>query len=107
MMDNRTLTDEILDRLESATTELHAAQMALIQFSRTVLRDCAARAADDDNWLRLPSTAARCPISGWSRSSLNRRIAAGDVRKKKIQSMAYYSGTDVRKYISREAKSSP
>lgn len=94
-----TTTEEILDRLEKAATELHLATLATIQLCRTILMESKARAADDDDWLRMPSHPARCPISRWSRSTLNHRIADGSVRKKKINGMSYYAGLDVQKYL--------
>ena len=94
-----TTTDLVLDKLERATIEQHAATLATIQLCRTVLTAAKARSADDDDWLRLPSPTSRCPISHMSRSSLNRRIEEGKVRKKKIDNMTYYSGKDVRTYL--------
>lgn len=86
----------ILTRLESATSELHAAALAALKLSRALLGESAARAADDDDWRRLPRPQDRCPISGWSRSAINRRIAAGSVRKKQVDGSTYYAAADVR-----------
>lgn len=93
---------EVLDRLQAAAETQHAATLATLQLCRTILTESKARGEDDDDWLRMPSPKARCPLSGWSRTSLVRRIEAGDVRKKKISGMAYYAGADVRAYLSKQ-----
>lgn len=95
-----TATETVIARLEAATLAHHEATLATLQLCRSILTSSTARAADDDDWLRMPSQTKRCPISGWSRTTLNRHITSGDVRKKRISSCAYYSGSDVRKFIS-------
>jgi hypothetical protein len=95
-----TATEAVLSRLEAAAMASHQATLATLQLCRSLLTESSARSADDDDWLRMPSQTKRCPISGWSRTTLNRHITSGDVRKKRISSCAYYSGADVRKLIS-------
>lgn len=58
-------------------------------------RNLAAGPANDDQWTRLPSTKTRCPISGWSRSTILRHIDSGKVRTKSVGGSRYYSGADV------------
>ena len=56
--------------------------------------------ASGDEWTRLPSAKGRCPVSNWSRSTILRRIEAGEVRDKTRGSSRFYSLADVRKLIS-------
>jgi hypothetical protein len=60
----------------------------------------AAVSADDDDWRRLRKHPERCPISGWSRSTLCRHAVAGSVRTRTVRGIRYYSGADVRRLIS-------
>lgn len=94
--------EQVLDRLDKALNEIHAASAAVIQFSRRQLEDTKARGEDDDDWRRLPTPTQRCPLSRWSRTTLNRRIDAGDVRRKRIGRMTYYSGADVRAWLAKQ-----
>ena len=55
---------------------------------------------DHDEWRRMPAGVERCPISGWSRSTLYREAKAGRLRTKQINSCAFYSAADVRRLIS-------
>ncbi len=91
-----TTAEQILDRLERSAEEQHAATKAALQLCRTMMVDASARTADDDDWLRMPATGGTCPISGWSRTTLARHIRTGDVRKRSLRRMTYYSGADVR-----------
>lgn len=91
--------DNLLDALEKAITATNTASIALIRHSREEIRNAAARSADDDDWIRLPQPGKRCPITNWSRSTVIRRIEAKDIRSRTTGKMRYYSGTDVRKYI--------
>lgn len=92
--------EAVLDALEKAQLQHHEAFMAGIQFCRTLLDDPKVRDEDGDDWLRMPIHPARCPISGWSRSTLNHRISDKSVRRKTIGNrMSYYSGADVRKVL--------
>lgn len=94
---------EILDRLDRATTELQSASRAAIQLARSMMAGSAARAADSDDWARLPMTGTRCPASGWSRSTLCRNIVSGNVRGKSVGSSKYYALKDVRELIANKA----
>ncbi len=98
MMDPTAAT--ILDRLDAAARELHAAYREASRLARALAANSAARAADDDDWLRLPARGGRCPLSGWSRSTVEARAAAGEVRSKRIGGMRYYAGADVRRILS-------
>ncbi len=55
--------------------------------------------ADDDEWTRLPAAKGRCPVSNWSRSTILRRVAAGEVRAKARGGSRFYSLADVRKLL--------
>ena len=55
--------------------------------------------AAGDEWTRMPSPKARCAVSGWSRSTIERRIAAGEVRGKVVGVSKFYSAADVRRIL--------
>lgn len=63
-------------------------------------RALAAGTADDDGWTRLPAPKARCPVSGWSRSTILRQIDRGAVRSKSVSGCRYYAAADVRRILS-------
>lgn len=84
----------ILDQIAAASDQLSRATQAaadLLRHSR----------AGDDEWLRLPPASARCPISGFSRSHIVRLAKAGTIRRKSVGSSAFYSGADLRAYLSK------
>jgi len=54
---------------------------------------------DADEWTRLPSRNARCPVSGFSRSKIVRMIQAGAVRGKSVGASRFYSAGDIRNLI--------
>lgn len=76
-------TELILTMRESAA--------ALTKAADALLADAQARAtiSDPDEWTRFPRL--RCPVSGWSPSSIRR-----NVRTKKVGGTAFYSMSDVR-----------
>lgn len=80
--------DAIIRDLERAT----AAAFALA-------RQLAAARADGDEWTRFPSPKGRCPISGFSRSKIDRLTSAGTIRRKSVGTSAFYSGADVRRIL--------
>lgn len=98
-------TADILDRLERASSELHAASRAAIDLVRIQSKEMAARIGPDDEWTRLPGDKCPCKISGWSRSKLKRLIASGQVRKKRATGSTFYSGADVRRLIDGDSSS--
>jgi len=79
-------TELILTMRESAA--------ALTKAADALLADAHARAtiADPDEWTRMPKH--RCPVSGWSPSSIRR-----NVRTKKVEGTAFYSMADVRRKL--------
>lgn len=89
-----------LDRLEGAMGALHEASLAALALARSQLEDARARGADADEWTRLPREGERCPVSGLSRSTINRRINDTDpkkrIRTKTLGSARYYSASDLR-----------
>ena len=89
---------EVLDRLDRATSELHAASQAAIQLAKATVKAAEARSADDDDWRRMPGRKERAE-GGWSLRKLQMQIAAGVIRKKSIIGCPYYSAADVRKII--------
>ena len=89
-----------LDRLDRATDELHAAAKAVLRLARSNERAAAAKSADPDEWTRLPNGTRRCPVSGWSRSTLIRREKTGSIRFKSVQGSTFYAAADVRRIIS-------
>ena len=62
--------------------------------------------ANDDGWTRLPPAKGRCAVSGWSRATIMRRIAAGQVRSKSVQGSRFYASADVLKLITSNLKAS-
>lgn len=98
---------ELLDRHEKALHELHAANLALLALARSQTADAEAKAADDDEWTRMPAGKRRCHVSGWSRSTIIRRIKESNpasapdriVRGKTVKGTSYYSAADVRRYV--------
>ena len=95
---------EILDRLDRATVELHAASRAAIQLARATITHTTSRDVEGDDWCRLPTPKTRCPISNWSRSTVCRHITAGSVRAKSVRGSRYYALKDVRELINRESQ---
>lgn len=79
-------TDLILTMRETA--------IALSKAADALLADAQARSAiaDPDEWTRMPKH--RCPVSGWSPSSIRR-----NVRTKKVGGTAFYSMADVRRQL--------
>jgi hypothetical protein len=94
----------ILDRLDRAEKELHQAYREAARLARALMTASTARAADDDDWQRMPARGGRCPISGWSRSTVETHASAGTIRSKRIGGMRYYAGLDVRTYLSKPNK---
>lgn len=95
-----TQTTILLDRLELAATELHAATLAAIRNARSIDANAIISQGDDDAWLRMPVSPSRCPISGISRTTIEKYGREKKVRTKLVDGKRYYSGADVRKYIS-------
>jgi hypothetical protein len=91
-------TTAVLDRLDRATAELHAATKAALELAKATVKATEARIADDDDWTRMPPRGERCR-EGWSLRSLQREIEKKNVRKKRIGGFAYYSAADVRRLI--------
>ena len=54
---------------------------------------------DHDDWRRMPTGKNRCPLSGWSRSTLYRLSRDGRLRTKQVHSSTYYAGADIRRLI--------
>lgn len=80
---------ELLTAMVKATEVLNKAAAAL-------LADAEARAAiaDPNEWTRMPKT--RCPVSGWSPSTIRRNVPT-----KKVGGTAFYSLAAVRELISK------
>jgi hypothetical protein len=93
----------ILDALERATDALQRTTAAAIALARSQAEDARAKLADDDEWTRLPRVGERCPVSGLSRSTLNRRIFSTDpakrIRTKTHGKARYFSNADLRKQL--------
>jgi hypothetical protein len=83
-------------------TAIHAVLDELdraIQAALRVARVLATSQGDEDAWTRMPSPTGRCPVSGWSRATLQRRIREGKVRAKLVQGCRFYSAADVRQLL--------
>ena len=65
------------------------------RLARAVEHGATARHEDDDGWTRLPRPKDRCPVSGWSRSTVVKRITEGRVRAKSIGGARYYAAKDI------------
>lgn len=74
-------------------------EATLARLARAVELGTAARTADDDGWTRLPRPKGRCPVSGWSRSTVLVRIKLGQVRSKVVAGARYYAAKDVLQLI--------
>ena len=93
-------TQELTALLDTAAAQLAAIAKtsgAILTLARSMAGDTQARAADPDEWTRMPPPGRRCKISGWSRSTVERRP---NVRKKTVMGCRYYSLTDVRAALS-------
>ena len=90
---------ELLDELQAAIRATQKATEAVLALARTQAAQAEAKAADDDEWTRMPTGKNRCKVSGWSRSTLIRRIHEKAIRGKSVLGSAYYSAADVRRYL--------
>jgi len=87
----------ILARLDAAISELHAAAKAAVDLARMMAKETAARPGDDVEWTRMPAKSDRCRFSNFSRSKIDRLIAAKKVRRQRSSGGVFYSGADVRR----------
>ncbi len=78
----------IIEKLEEATKAAFA-----------LARSSVVAQGDDDQWTRLPASDGRCPVSRFSRSKVNRLIAAGKVRAKTVQGAKFYAAADMRRLL--------
>lgn len=83
-----TSTAAVIADLRSATSAAFA-----------LLERLAKTAAEGDEWTRLPAGKNRCPVSNWSRSTILRKIDAGEVRGKHRGASRFYSLADVRRLL--------
>lgn len=82
--------------LETTIIErLKRIDLRLERLASAVEAGAIARKEDDDAWTRLPRPKGRCPVSGWSRSTVAKKIKEGCVRSKSIGGARYYSGKDM------------
>jgi hypothetical protein len=88
-----------LAHLERATEALASATRAALRLAREESSRHQAARGEEDEWTRLPAADRRCPVSGWSRSTLLRRIQAGRVRRRTVGGTVFYSAADVRHLI--------
>ena len=93
----------ILDRLDKATTELHAAAKAAITLARSQAASTAHAGDDDYMPLRMPTPGSRCPVSGYSRSTIEKLIREKAIRSKLGKGRTrFYSGADARALVNSE-----
>jgi len=92
-------TLDLLNASERAVDELYRSTKAILANTRALIANGGARAEDDDEWTRMPVKPRRCPISGWSRSTLEAHGNADDIRTKLVKGKRYYAGKDVRAYL--------
>ncbi|MFT4175957.1 MAG: hypothetical protein QM627_04820 [Luteolibacter sp.] len=91
----------VLERLDAATVELHAATQAALALARVANRELEAKLSDGDDWTRLPAEkGGRCPVSNWSRRTIFNRIKDGSIRSKHVGTAHFYSLADVQRLIS-------
>ena len=60
--------------------------------------------ASPREWLPMVKRGKRCPVSGWSTATVQRLIAAGHLRSRKVTGSRFYSGTDMRRYIATQSQ---
>lgn len=90
-----------LDAAEKAMDELYRNTKALYAIARAETISAAARSQDDDDWTRMPVSPRRCPISRWSRSTIeaNAKKHPQRLRTKLVDGGRYYSGRDIRAWL--------
>ena len=93
---------EALDTSEKAMDALYRHTKGIYALARVLVTTAKASATDDDEWMRMPVSPRRCPISGWSRSTLqnNAKKHPQRLRTKKVDGGRYYAGRDVREWLS-------
>jgi hypothetical protein len=85
----------------SAALEILAELKRATEAAFRLAESLATAQAAGEEWTRLPSAkGGRCTVSGLSRSSILRHVAAGRVRSKVVGSARYYSAADVRAILS-------
>lgn len=67
----------------------------------------AAAFANDDAWTRLPRSPGRCPVSGWSRSTILNYAREGRVRSKLVRGARFYAAADVAAILSQPQTATP
>lgn len=93
---------EVLEASEKAMDALYRHTKGLYAIARSQAATAKASAADDDEWMRMPVSPRRCPISGWSRSTIesNAKKHPKRLRTKLVDGGRYYAGRDVREWLS-------
>lgn len=93
---------EALDATEKAMDALYRHTKGLYAIARSQAATVKASATDDDEWTRMPISPRRCPISGWSRSTIqcNAKKHPKRLRTKLVDGGRYYAGRDVREWLS-------
>ncbi len=94
-------TLKLLAESEKAMDALYRHTKALYALARAQVSTARASATDDDEWTRMPISPRRCPISGWSRSTLesNAKKHPDRLRTKRVDGGRYYAGRDVREWL--------
>jgi hypothetical protein len=85
-----------MEHLISVLSDLRRATNAALSLAEQL----AAARVDGDEWLRFPRPEDRCPISGFSRSKIDRLARARQIRRKTVGKAAFYSGADMRRLLS-------
>lgn len=94
-------TLDALEASEKAMDLLYQHTKALYAMARATITQAGAKAADDDEWTRMPVSPRRCPISRWSRSTIeaNAKKHPTRLRTKLVDGGRYYCGKDVRAWL--------
>ena len=95
------VTLDVLDEAETAMDALYRHTKALYALARSHVSTAKAGVTGDDEWMRMPVSPKRCPISTWSRSTLeaNAKKHPSRLRTKKVDGGRYYAGRDVREWL--------
>lgn len=107
VVDRNAETRLLIGKIEEAIHALNLVSLRALGLLRAQLDDTAARFEDDDDWRRMPRNSGRCPVSGWSRGTVERYAKLNRVRKKKVGGASYYAAKDVRAILNEQATPIP
>ena len=91
----------LLEQSEKAMEALYQYTKGVLALARASLTNATRAAQDDDEWLRMPVSPRRCPVSGWGRTTLQQKMNRypNQLRSKLVGGCRFYSGADVRRFL--------